>query len=80
MSATTAAMPSITAAQRALTVLPSMPLCCRVDGIMRNGECMLMELEPSKPALALHRDRCAAERCADATLGRPVGRSSPGET
>lgn len=80
MSATTAAMPSITAAQRALTALPSMPLCCRVDGIMRNGECMSMELELIKPDLALETDRDAAGCFADATLSRPLGRSSPGET
>jgi glutathione synthase/RimK-type ligase-like ATP-grasp enzyme len=66
----------IAAAQRVVDALPEVPVYARVDGIVRAGELVLMELEVIEPVLFLGSDPAAAERFADAILAAPA-RSIP---
>jgi glutathione synthase/RimK-type ligase-like ATP-grasp enzyme len=54
----------------ALGHLPEMPLYVRVDGVVREGTFVLMELELIEPALFLAMEPAAAERFATATVRR----------
>lgn len=51
-------------------VLPEVPLYARVDGVLRDQEFLLMELELIEPGLGLNLATGAAARFADATLRR----------
>lgn len=53
-----------------LATLPEMPLYARVDGIVRDGTLIVIEVEVLEPALALDVDPLAAERFAEATMKR----------
>jgi glutathione synthase/RimK-type ligase-like ATP-grasp enzyme len=53
-----------------LATLPEMPLYARVDGIVRDGLLIVIEVEALEPALALDVDPPAAERFAEVTLKR----------
>lgn len=57
-------------AQAILALLPALPLYARVDGVIRAGVFILMELELNEPSLRLDLDPPAAERFAAATLDR----------
>jgi glutathione synthase/RimK-type ligase-like ATP-grasp enzyme len=61
-------------ASRALAALPEIPLYARVDGIVRDGAFLLMELELIEPNLFLSHASGAAARFASAILHR-VGQS-----
>lgn len=54
----------------ALRVLPEMPLYARVDGVVRNGVLIVIEVEVLEPALFMEFDPPAAERFAEATVKR----------
>ena len=54
----------------ALRVLPEMPLYARVDGVVREGVLIVIEVEVLEPALFMEFDPTAAERFAEATLRR----------
>ncbi len=53
-----------------LRVLPELPLYARVDGVERDGQLIVIEVEVLEPALALETDPLSAERFARATLLR----------
>lgn len=53
-----------------LALLPEPALYARVDGIVREGRFVLMELEVNEPGLGLHLAPGSAERFADAILAR----------
>jgi glutathione synthase/RimK-type ligase-like ATP-grasp enzyme len=53
-----------------LTTLPETPLYARVDGVLRDGQFILMELELIEPGLGLQLDPRAAVHFADATMRR----------
>jgi hypothetical protein len=53
-----------------LALLPERPLYARVDGVLRAGRFVLMELEVNEPGLGLDLVPGAAERFADALLAR----------
>ena len=53
-----------------LGLLPELPLYVRVDGLLRGGRFVLMELEVNEPALGLDLVAPAAARFADALLVR----------
>ncbi|MFN4017265.1 MAG: RimK family alpha-L-glutamate ligase [Reyranella sp.] len=53
-----------------LATLPEMPLYARVDGVVRDGVLVVIEVEVLEPALALDVDPLAAERFAEATMKR----------
>jgi len=55
---------------RVVSLLPSEPLYARIDGVERNGRFVLMEVEVNEPALGLHLAPGAADRFADALVGR----------
>lgn len=55
---------------RALRALPEMPLYARVDGVVRDGDLIVLEVEVLEPALFLEFDPPAAERFAEATVKR----------
>ncbi len=57
-------------ARAVLDCLPDVPLYARVDGVVRHGRFLLMELELNEPALALNLVPQAADRFADATVRR----------
>ncbi|MER3421118.1 MAG: glutathione synthetase [Chloroflexota bacterium] len=57
-------------ARAVLDCLPEVPLYARVDGVVRAGQLLVMELELNEPALALDLAPHAAERFATATLRR----------
>jgi len=61
---------AVTAAETVLHRLPELPLYARVDGVMRDGAFVLMELELNEPGLCLDLDPAAAGRFAAATVGR----------
>lgn len=63
-----AAASIIREARAVLDLLPEMPLYARVDGLVRNGHFVLMELELNEPALLLHQAPGSGERFAEATL------------
>jgi glutathione synthase/RimK-type ligase-like ATP-grasp enzyme len=54
----------------ALRALPEPPLYARVDGVVRDGALIVIEVEVLEPALFLEFDPPAAERFADATIAR----------
>jgi hypothetical protein len=54
----------------ALHVLPEMPLYARVDGVVREGALIVIEVEVLEPALFMEFDPSSAERFAEATLRR----------
>jgi glutathione synthase/RimK-type ligase-like ATP-grasp enzyme len=54
----------------ALRVLPEMPLYARVDGVVREGALIVIEVEVLEPALFMEFDPPAAERFAEATVKR----------
>jgi glutathione synthase/RimK-type ligase-like ATP-grasp enzyme len=63
--------PSITGQGAAcLATLPMMPLYARVDGVVRDGTLIVIEVEVLEPALFMEFEPSAAERFADATLRR----------
>lgn len=53
-----------------LTVLPEMPLYARIDGVMRGGTLIVIEVEVLEPALFMEFDPPSAERFAAATVKR----------
>lgn len=53
-----------------LATLPEMPLYARVDGVVRDGVLIVIEVEVLEPALAMDVDPSSAERFAEATLKR----------
>jgi glutathione synthase/RimK-type ligase-like ATP-grasp enzyme len=54
----------------ALRALPELPLYARVDGVVRDGGLILIEVEVLEPALFLEFDPPSAERFAAATVAR----------
>ncbi|HZX88259.1 MAG TPA: hypothetical protein VFF19_32090 [Reyranella sp.] len=54
----------------ALRVLPEMPLYARVDGVVRDGSLIVIEVEVLEPALFMEFDPPSAERFAEATVRR----------
>jgi glutathione synthase/RimK-type ligase-like ATP-grasp enzyme len=56
-----------------LRALPVMPLYARVDGVVRDGQLIVIEVEVLEPALFMEFDPPSAERFADATLRRLQG-------
>jgi glutathione synthase/RimK-type ligase-like ATP-grasp enzyme len=54
----------------ALRVLPEMPLYARVDGVVRDGALIVIEVEVLEPALFMEFDPPSAERFAEATVRR----------
>ena len=53
-----------------LRTLPELPLYARVDGVLRDGQLIVLEVEVLEPALFMEFDPLSAERFADATLKR----------
>lgn len=53
-----------------LRALPEMPLYARVDGVVRDGRLIVIEVEVLEPALFMDRDPASAERFAEGTLRR----------
>jgi len=53
-----------------LTALPERPLYARVDGVVRDGQLIVIEVEVLEPALFMEFDPPSAERFAEATLRR----------
>lgn len=53
-----------------LAALPERPLYARVDGVVRDGTLIVIEVEVLEPALFMEFDPPSAERFAVATLGR----------
>lgn len=53
-----------------LATLPAMPLYARVDGVVRDGILIVIEVEVLEPALFMEFDPPSAERFADATVRR----------
>ena len=53
-----------------LAALPEMPLYARVDGVVRDGQLIVIEVEVLEPALFMEFDPPSAERFAEATLRR----------
>ena len=51
-----------------LATLPEMPLYARVDGVVRDGVLIVIEVEVLEPALAMDFDPPSAERFAEATM------------
>jgi len=54
----------------ALRTLPEVPLYARVDGVVRDGQLIVIEVEVLEPALFLDFDPGSAERFAAATIAR----------
>ena len=54
----------------ALRALPDLPLYARVDGAVRDGQLIVIEVEVPEPALFMEFDPWSAERFAEATLRR----------
>jgi hypothetical protein len=61
-------------AQRVVDALPETPVYARVDGVVRAGQLVLMELEVIEPVLFLGSDPDAAARFAAAILVAPAAR------
>lgn len=53
-----------------LHALPELPLYARVDGVLRNGQLIVIEVEVLEPALFMEFDPPSAERFAEATVRR----------
>ena len=65
--------PSLAVAEQgaaALRALPELPLYARVDGIERDGQLIVIEVEVLEPALFMDLDPATADRFAEATLRR----------
>jgi glutathione synthase/RimK-type ligase-like ATP-grasp enzyme len=56
----------------ALRALPELPLYARIDGVVRNGELIVLEVEVLEPALFMEYAPPSADRFADATFRRLV--------
>src|ERR1700730_15152939 len=56
----------------ALRTLPELPLYARVDGVVRDGQLIVIEVEVLEPGLFMEFDPSSAERFAEATLRRIV--------
>ncbi len=56
----------------ALRALPEMPLYARVDGVVRGGALIVIEVEVLEPALFMEFDPPSAERFAEATAQAPA--------
>ena len=56
----------------ALRALPELPLYARVDGVVRDGALIVIEVEVLEPALFLEFEPSSADRFAEATLRRLV--------
>jgi glutathione synthase/RimK-type ligase-like ATP-grasp enzyme len=56
----------------ALRTLPEVPLYARVDGVVRDGQLIVIEVEVLEPALFLEFEPSSADRFAEATLRRMV--------
>jgi glutathione synthase/RimK-type ligase-like ATP-grasp enzyme len=56
--------------EAALCCLPERPLYARVDGVVRDGALIVIEVEVLEPALFLDFEPSSAERFAEATLNR----------
>ena len=54
----------------ALLALPELPLYARVDGVVRDGSLIVLEVEVLEPALFMEFDPPSAERFAEATVKR----------
>jgi len=54
----------------ALRALPELPLYARVDGVVRDGSLIVLEVEVLEPALFMEFDPPSAERFAEATVKR----------
>ena len=54
----------------ALRPLPELPLYARVDGVVRDGTLIVIEVEVLEPVLFMEFDPPSAERFAEATLRR----------
>ncbi len=61
-------------ARKILSLLPVQPLYARIDGVVREGTFLLMELELVEPSLYLQHADGAARRFAVATVHRVSGR------
>lgn len=61
---------TVAAMSDVLALLPDAALYARIDGIIRDDRFVLMEVEVNEPGLGLHLARGAADRFADALLGR----------
>jgi glutathione synthase/RimK-type ligase-like ATP-grasp enzyme len=61
---------TIEAMSRILSLLPSKPLYARIDGVVRGGRFVLMEVEVNEPGLGLHLAPGAGDRFAEALAGR----------
>jgi glutathione synthase/RimK-type ligase-like ATP-grasp enzyme len=57
-------------AAAALRALPELPLYARVDGVVRDGALIVVEVEVLEPALFMELDPASAERFAEATVRR----------
>lgn len=53
-----------------MAALPEMPLYARVDGVVRDGALIVIEVEVLEPAPFMEFDPPSAERFAQATLRR----------
>jgi glutathione synthase/RimK-type ligase-like ATP-grasp enzyme len=64
--------PSLVAEQgaTALRAIPELPLYARVDGVVRDGQLIVIEVEALEPALFVEFDPPSAERFAEATTRR----------
>ncbi len=60
----------IAQARACITAAPALPVYARVDGVIHQGQFLLMELEAFEPVLYLGYDPDAAMRCARAIRGR----------
>ena len=58
----------------ALRTLPELPLYARVDGVVRDGALIVIEVEVLEPALFMEFDPSSAQRFAEATLRRLADR------
>jgi len=70
LEATTLPTEIVEAMQAVLALLPEVPLYARVDGVIRDGAFVLMELEVNEPGLGLDLAPGSAERFADALRRR----------
>ena len=61
---------TIAAMIRVLAVLPSEPLYTRIDGVLRDGRFVLMEVEVNEPRLGMHLAPGAGDRFVEALLRR----------
>lgn len=62
-----------------ISLLPELPLYARVDGVVRDGKLIVMEVEVDEPGLGMHLAPGSADRFAEALLRRieKTGSGSP---